>query len=282
MSTMKRMQFELSGSDGEPLRGEVRTAGGGAGRPAVVICHGFKGFKDWGFFPKLAERLARAGMTAVSFNFGGSGVGPDGESFSEPDRFGHCTYSNDLADLSTVTNALMNGNLVDGLPATDYYGLFGHSRGGGIAVLHAAQQSAVRALVTWAAIAKLLRWDDETTERWRTTGRHDIVNARTGEVLTLYTDMLEDIERNRGVLDIPKAATAVEATWLIVHGANDESVPVAEAQALFDSANRARTELRVISGGAHTLGARHPWAGYAPDLQQAMDATVGWFANHLP
>jgi fermentation-respiration switch protein FrsA (DUF1100 family) len=108
------------------------------------------------------------------------------------------------------------------------------------------------------------------------------VNARTGEVLTLYIDMLEDIERNRGVLDIPKAATAVEATWLIVHGANDESVPVAEAQALFDSANRARTELRVISGGAHTLGARHPWAGYAPDLQQAMDATVGWFANHLP
>jgi dienelactone hydrolase len=278
---MRLTQFELGGSDGGPLRGEVRTAGGGVGRSAVVICHGFKGFKDWGFFPKLAERLARAGMTAISFNFGGSGVGPDGESFSEPDRFGHGTYTNDLADLSTVTSALTNGDLVEGLPATDYYGLFGHSRGGGIAVLHAAQQSAVRALVTWAAIAKLLRWDEEATEQWRAIGRRDIVNTRTGEVLTLYADMLDDIEMNREVLDIPKAAAAVEAAWLIVHGANDESVPVNEAQELFDSAKRARTELRVISGGTHTLGAAHPWAGYSQELQQAMDATVGWFANHL-
>ena len=46
---------------------------------AIRQPHGFKGFKDWGFFPHLADRLARAGLVAVSFNFSGSGVGPDGE-----------------------------------------------------------------------------------------------------------------------------------------------------------------------------------------------------------
>ena len=56
MSTMRKTRFQLNGSDGGPLRGEVRTGGRGEERPAVLICHGFKGFKDWGFFPKLAER----------------------------------------------------------------------------------------------------------------------------------------------------------------------------------------------------------------------------------
>jgi hypothetical protein len=29
------------------------------------VLHGFKGFKDWGMFPPFADRLARAGFTAV-------------------------------------------------------------------------------------------------------------------------------------------------------------------------------------------------------------------------
>ena len=281
MSTMKLTRFELLSADGGPLRGEVRTAGDGAGRPAVVICHGFKGFKDWGFFPKLAERLARAGMTAVSFNFGGSGVGPDGETFAEPERFGHATYSNDLADLSTITAALQSGDLVRQLPATANYGLFGHSRGGGIAVLHAATHPAVRAVVSWAAIAKVIRWDNETIERWRATGSQNIVNARTGETLKLYTDMLHDIESNRKALDVASAAAAVAAPWLILHGSNDESVPTAEAEVLLAAGDRNRTELRVIPNGSHTFGAKHPWSGYTQELQQAVDDTVGWFASHL-
>ncbi len=281
MSTMRLTRFELLSADGGPLRGEVRTAGGGEGRPAVVICHGFKGFKDWGFFPKLAERLARAGMTAVSFNFGGSGVGPDGETFSEPERFGHCTYTNDLADLSTITEALQSGDLTEELPAAANYGLFGHSRGGGIAVLHAAKQSAVRAVVSWAAIAKLIRWDREVIERWRATGTQDIVNTRTGETLKLHTDMLQDIEGNRKVLDIPNAAARVRAPWLILHGSNDESVPTAEAEILLAASDNTRTELRVIPNGTHTFGAKHPWSGYTQQLTQAMDDTVGWFASHL-
>ena len=81
MATPSKTSFRLTGADGGPLRGDIRTAGGA--RPAVVICHCFKGFKDWGFFPPLADRLARAGFTAVSFNFSGAGVGEDGESFSE-------------------------------------------------------------------------------------------------------------------------------------------------------------------------------------------------------
>src|SRR5207302_9764866 len=130
-------------ADGGPLRGDVRTGGRGA-RPAVVLCHGFKGFKDWGFFPHLADRLARAGLTAVSFNFSGSGVGEDGEMFDELERFGHMSYSKHLRDLEIVCEALLGGAWG---AAPSSLGLLGHSMGGAICLLRAAQDSGVRALV---------------------------------------------------------------------------------------------------------------------------------------
>ncbi len=48
-------------------------------KPAVVICHGFKGFMDWGFFPYLAELLADRGFVAIRFNLSGSGMKPGDE-----------------------------------------------------------------------------------------------------------------------------------------------------------------------------------------------------------
>ncbi len=281
MATVSTTTFQVPGSDGGPLRGEVRTSGADE-RPAVIICHGFKGFKDWGFFPHLAVRLARAGLAAVSFNFSGSGIGPDGERFSEPERFGHATFSGDLRDLALVVQRLLGGALIQGLPRPSSIGLFGHSRGGATALLHAADEPACRALVTWSAIGDVRRWSAETIERWRTDGKIDVVNSRTGEVLPLYTDVLDDIEAHgSGRLDLVAHAGRLRVPWLIVHGDQDESVPLDDARRLYEAADQATTELELIAGGSHTFGARHPWAGSTPELDRAMEATVGWFSRHL-
>jgi pimeloyl-ACP methyl ester carboxylesterase len=281
MATPVLTRFESAGADGGPLRGDVRTAGRDGARPAVVICHGFKGFKNWGFFPHLADRLARGGVTAVSFNFSGSGVEPDGETFSEPERFGHATLGRDLADLASVLAALRGGTLVPGLVPPSAVGLFGHSRGGGIAVLHTAHDAGVQALVTWSAVGAALRWGPETIAQWRREGRISITNARTGDVLPLYTDALDEIEADTaGRLDVGKAAAAVRVPWLIVHGAVDESVPLKEGRFLWEQSG-GRAELLVVPHGSHTFGARHPWAGMTGELEQAMDATVGWFLRAL-
>ena len=45
-------------------------------RPAVVICHGFKGFMEWGFFPHLATLLAERGYVAIRFNLSSTGMLP--------------------------------------------------------------------------------------------------------------------------------------------------------------------------------------------------------------
>ena len=281
MATPICTPFALPGADRGPLRGDVRTAAGDAARPAVVICHGFKGFKDWGFFPPLADRLARGGVTAVSFNFSSSGVGPEGDRFSEPERFGRGTFGKDLRDLATVVEALASGTLPGAAAPPSHVGLFGHSRGGGIAVLHAAAHGGVHALVTWSAISSAWRWGPETIRQWRAERKLDVTNQRTGEVLPLYTDALDELDGDtEGRFDIAAAAHRLRVPWLIVHGEADETVSVREAQQLH-KANDERPELLLVRRGSHTFGARHPWGGSTPELDLAMDATAGWFLRTL-
>jgi len=78
MATPTLTKHTLPGALGEILI-DVRAGGRGSPRPAVVVVPGFKGFKDWGMFPPFADRLARAGLSAVSMNPSGSGVDDAGD-----------------------------------------------------------------------------------------------------------------------------------------------------------------------------------------------------------
>jgi len=278
MATPTLTKHILPGALGEILV-DVRAGGRSTSRPAVVVLPGFKGFKDWGMFPPFSERLARAGVTAVTPNLSGSGVDDAGD-FSRPDRFSRNTFSAELDDVGRVIAALAAGQL--GVAAPAGIGLVGHSRGGGIAVLHAARDPRVRTLVTWAAISSVERWSPAEQQAWRVAGTKDIVNARTGERLPLSTAVLDDIGRHaNGALDILGAATRIAVPWLIVHGGNDEAVSPLEADALRAASPRDTTSLLSVDGAGHTFGAVHPWKGSTPELERVFDASLAHLAASL-
>lgn len=277
MATPSLTRHRLPGYLGDILV-DVRTGDRDRPRPAVLVVHGFKGFKDWGMFPPIAERLARAGFSAVSINLGGSGVDDSGE-FVFPERFARATYTGDLGDLRTVLDAVAAGRL-DFTPPTRV-GVLGHSRGGGLAVLAAAGDARVAALVTWGAISSVHRYSPEEIAAWRGRGQMDVLNARTGQVLPICTEVLDDILLRGGTtLDITGAAARVTTPWLILHGEADASVPAQEAEALH-AASGGRAELRVLPASGHTFEAVHPWQGPTPAFIAAADATLAWFGRHL-
>ena len=277
MATPMLTKHSIPGALG-PLLIDVRAGGRTSPRPAVVILHGFKGFKDWGMFPPLSERLARAGFTAVSPNFSGSGVDDIGD-FSLPERFGHNTFTAELQDTQSVLDALSGGEL--GVSEPSSVGLLGHSRGGGIAVLQTARDPRVSALVTWAAISYVQRWSSSDRAAWRTTGKTEVRNARTGQVLPLYTDVLDDIEQNSATLDIQAAARRIQVPWLLVHGSEDESVNYAEATLLNRASSQEAVRLLRVESAGHTFGAVHPWRSSTPELDLVFDQSVEWFAANL-
>jgi uncharacterized protein len=274
---MNPRTFRLVTADGELIRGDLRLPPGPPPRSAVVVIHGFKGFKDWGFFPYLCETLAGDGHGVVSFNFSRNGVRDDPENFTDLEGFARNTFTRELDEIRRVLTEVRDGDLLP-RPVRSI-GLLGHSRGGGDAVLAAREDGELDALVTWAAVASFDRWTDETREEWRRERRIHVLNARTGQQMPLNVTLLEDFEANAGRLDILEAARTLETPWLIVHGEGDASVRVDEARELAGANPGARLE--VIPAAGHTFEAAHPFDGSTPELDRALEVTRAHFRRHL-
>ena len=279
---MKRSAFTLQPREGEVIRGDVRRPEGidatGFGvASAVVVVHGFKGFKDWGFFPHAADRLAEAGHAVVTFNFSRNGVGEDLQNFTQLESFAANTLTLELEELRLVLDRVLDGTLLGAPPQR--VGLLGHSRGGGTSVVAASEDRRISSLVTWAAIAGFDRWTEEAKETWRRDGRIWIPNARTNQQMPLDVTLLRDFESNRDRLDILRAAGRLELPWLVVHGTSDATVDPEDGRALAEAGPEA--ELLEVEGGGHTFEARHPFEGAPPELTEALDATIRHFQRTL-
>lgn len=278
---LREHAFTVTSARGDVVHGDVRYREDGRIKPAVVFCHGFKGFKDWGPFPVWGRRLAEAGFASVLFNFSHNGVSPEQPTeFTELDKFAENTYLRELSDLEAVLDAVTSGQLV-GVPIdTDRVGLMGHSRGGGTAILQTARDRRVRALATWSAVAGFIeRFTDEQIEDWETRGYTEVVNSRTGQRMRLNRTLYDEALAHREALDVQAAAAAIDVPWLLVHARDDETVSFEEAETL--KAANADAELVEAEGG-HTFGGAHPFEGDVPDTLGAVwDRTIYFFETHL-
>ncbi|MDT8347339.1 MAG: alpha/beta fold hydrolase [Flavobacteriaceae bacterium] len=253
-----------------------RTAAKGA--PLVIFCHGYKGFKDWGAWSLVAENFAASGFDFLKFNFSlNGGTLEQPIDFPDEEAFAQNTYSQELKDVETVICWAQ-----ERLQPTKI-ALVGHSRGGGIALLAAAQNEAVSAIATWAAVSDFeTRFPTgEALAHWKKTGKREIINQRTQQVLihnySFYTDFFE--HKNR--LDLPKWVAQLKKPLLIVHGKRDDAVALSHAEQLHRWAPQ--SEQLLIAHATHTFNSRHPWGKpYLPKpLQEAVDHTKLFFKKSI-
>ena len=264
--------FTIPSAENLPIRGDFSLPESHP-RALVVIVHGFKGFKDWGFFPWLAQRLTGHQLAVCRFNMSRSGIGDDPESFDRLDLFEHDTFSIELADLRL---AVRHGQKsFPGLPTI----LLGHSRGGGIALLGASDVPDLRAVVAWSPISRCDHWDAAMRRDWDERGVTEILNQRTKQVMRVSRDVLDDYEANRERLDIVRAAESLRVPLLVVHGGRDESVPVGAGRLLAERATDA--SLVVIERASHTFNAIHPLVHVPFELAVAAEATAHFALTHL-
>ena len=246
---------------------------------AVVVCHGFKGFKDWGFFPYASRTLAvQLGCPVASFNFSGSGIGEDLETFTEEDAFAHNTFSLEYADLNAVLDGLRSGRLGDlTFQPVERIGVLGHSRGG-VATILSGERPDVVAVTTWAAIASPMRYA-ELFEGLGPGEFAEIANARTGQILPLYRDVVDDLAANAERFDLEASLRSSMVPLLVVHGTQDATVAPGDAERL--AAAAPGSQLAFIEGAGHTFEVGHPFAGPSPELTEALARTSQHFGHHL-
>lgn len=261
-------QFQIESAEGLPIRLLVDVPE--APRCVVVVVHGFKGFKEWGFFPWIARKLVGSSMAVVRFDMSRNGVGARPGELDRLDLFADDTYSTELADLRSVVSWVRSKPTFESLPIF----LFGHSRGGGVVLLGAPELGEVRGVITWSAIARADRWDEETKRAWRERGHLDVLNTRLNINMKMSPRVLDDLESAGERLDILSAASRLSIPTLHIHGLADETVPASEAEEI---ASRSRNaSLVLIANGTHTFGAAHPLNEPTAELRFAMQASLAF------
>jgi uncharacterized protein len=261
MEVIKKNNLELEGKHGKPILTDLVFSDVEEQKPIVIFCHGYKGFKDWGAWNLMAETFARKGYFFVKFNFSHNGTTPDNpEEFLDIEAFGDNNYIKELDDLQGVIDYLL-------LPDFDHariiepqdISLIGHSRGGGICVIKAAEEERITKLITLSSVSDFgSRFPEEQAlEKWEEKGVSYIVNTRTKQQLPHHFQFYTNFKENEERLTIERAAKELHIPHLIVHGSSDTSVPISESGNLFEWSPF--PELLLVDGADHVYGMSHPW-----------------------
>ncbi len=223
--------------------------------PLVIFVHGYKGYKDWGAWNLMAEKFAEAGFFFVKFNFSHNGTTVDDpRHFADLEAFGNNNYSKELSDLGVVIDYFSHHPKVDDQKII----LMGHSRGGGISIVKTYEDERINALITLASVDTLERFPtDEALESWKKNGVYYVLNGRTRQEMPHYYQFYEDFEKNIHRFDVEMATEMAKAYMLIIHGTDDESVGVKDAEHLHIL--NPNSELFLVDHADHTFGSKEPW-----------------------
>jgi uncharacterized protein len=271
--------WSIPGSDGQPILGNTHTPDGGpdAAIGVMLICHGFKGYKDYGFFPHLAQAASAVGLIAHRFNFSHSGMTNHIDTFEHPELFEQDTWRKQSQDLGMVIAAVekrgLNGN---GLPLI----VFGHSRGGLTTLLTAGDEDVgeqLAGVVTAASPSACSRLEPEQIEMLKKLGRIASPSSRTGQTLYVGRVWQDQIDEDPAWHDPCRAVAAIKCPVMLLHGTHDTTVPLSEAHELHEA--RPDADFKIIENAGHTFNAPNPLPldqTPPPETQQMIDAACGF------
>lgn len=258
MSTTRisREAFRAPLDNGLFLNGEIKAKAGQGALPVVIAAHGFRGFKDWGFWPYVTDALAEQGFYTVIFDF--SRI--DAAAAKQPEAViaQARTLSREAEDLQTILALVREQRLPLAASAdSGRIGLIGHSRGGAASIITAAEHDAVGAVAAWNPPSDLTPPAGASAEPF----------------------IAADIEQNASRYDIPHKLAYLKRPALIVQGSADSERILLGHEALRLAAP-GHTFVQV-EGGDHTFGVQHPFAGPTPALDKALHATARFLLRHL-
>ena len=272
--------FVLNTSRGDKLRATVYGEENIEFSSCIILVHGFKGFKDWGFCPYIGEYFCNRNYFVITFNFSHNGIGENLTEFTELEKFAENTFSLEISELSELVDAYKNHffGKVNNKPI----GFLGHSRGGGISLLTANQRNDIRAVAVWASVSNFDRYSIRQKEEWKKKGVFEVLNTRTKQIMKLNYSLLDDLEKNKeDLLNIEKAVKSLNSPLFIAHGEEDLAVPVKEAEVIYNWSNKNNTEFYKIPGTGHTFNAKHPFEGSNPKLELLLEKTEKFFNTNL-
>jgi fermentation-respiration switch protein FrsA (DUF1100 family) len=226
--------------------------------PGLVIVHGYGGEKvgPHRMFVKLARKLVAANKQAVlRFDMRGCG--------ESPDDFETTTLDTEVEDTMAAFAYLRGHTAVD----PSCMSLLGFSLGGCVAAL-CAPSLTPKALVLWSPVL----YPREVLERaWKANvpdGMSWVDDKLDHNGLLIGRDFYESLAEAEPL----QALTAYPGPLLVIHGSQDENVPVANGEAAANATPQGK--LFLVEGADHTYSSS-PWES------ALIDKTVEWLGKVL-
>ncbi|MFQ5620510.1 MAG: alpha/beta hydrolase family protein [Candidatus Nanoarchaeia archaeon] len=208
---------------------------------AAIVCHGFSGSKDLIWLHKICDTLEEKGIAALRFDF--SGHGESGGKF--PDW----TIGKGKEDVQVALELMKERGYKD-------FALVGHSAGGAVCLLSTPNHLEIKCLVSIASPAKADREENEEFLRQTYKRLGTPEGKLIGELPTL--EILEIAEK----IDIPT---------LIIHGTEDEVIPIGDAELIMDILHGEKHQ-EIIEGGDHVLLA---------ETEKVVSLASNWILKYL-
>ncbi len=214
----------------------------------VILGHGVTGNKDRPLLLAIATVLSAHGWPCLTLSYTGNGASEG--------MFEDSNITKEIADLQAV---------LETVPCDVKVAYIGHSMGGAVGVLTAARDMRIFALISLAGMTHTaafaqrefgeitpgagFMWDDENCP--------------------LSQKFMDDLTQ---IGDTLPAAEALPQPWLIIHGSEDDIVPVEDGRDAYQAATSIKQWLE-IPGEGHSFSE----SSY-PQITQIIDA---WLSLHL-
>jgi alpha-beta hydrolase superfamily lysophospholipase len=264
-------------------------------RPGVVVCQGFGGTMEYNV-AAIAEALAAVGYVALIFDYRGFGLS-DGPRWRliPPEQARDARAA--LAYLATRPEV-----------EAARLGIYGTSFGGGVAIVAAAAEPAVRCVVSTVGVGNGLHWMRSMRRYWEwvallerleadrrrrvLSGESELVDpdeilVRDPEAQAWNQEILRQYPSRRYQLPLETAEAVI--AWrpdlvvgqlapralLVIHVGGDRLVPPEQAEELYANAGEPK-RLAILPRWEH----HDVYQGEA--FAAVMRETLPWFAAHLP
>ena len=222
---------------------------------AVVFGHCFTCTRHTSVLRHICSELNEEDFMALRFDFSGNG--------QSEGNFAESTYSKQISEMQAAAALLSQKGAF-------WIGLAGHSLGAAIALLTASRQQTVKAVCALAGrlsgLGAMHFLSKDQHRELRQTGRV-LFNSR-GRALQLSNDFFADAEK----YNLPEVVSSMQTPLLVVHGENDEIIPVQEAHQA-QALNPENVKLAVIPQADHMFSRQE-------HRQQVSKLVVDWFKDH--
>ncbi len=231
---MKKKLF-FKNSQGLKLCGILSNPTSQKDKLIVILCHGFLRSKEGRTYLSLEEILNKTEISTFRFDF-----------------FGHGQSEGNFEDITTSEAVDDVLKAIEFIKELGYQktGLFGSSFGGLASILAAAQRDDLHLLALKSPVVdylSLMQREDNVEEikEWQERG-FTWITTPGGQKLRLNFSFFEDAQKINGF----KAAANIKAPTLIVHGAEDKTVPLEQSKKAASLIPQCRLE--IIKGADHS------------------------------